>query len=407
MPRDHLKDRTVANAKLPEPPKKYIEYWDTLLPGFGLRVNAGGKRTFMLFIRVNGKQRRQTLGTYPALSLTEARALARERMDEADRGIDRNRQKVLERHAAARRQAATFEVAAAHFIEDYAKAKGLRTWHLMERDILEIFNPVWGALPVAEITRDDIKDLLREKARTAPIRSNRLLALIRKLLNWCVDEGLIETNPASRIVPYGKIQERDRVLSDPEKVLFWNSTGELGEPYASMLKVLALTAQRIGEVSGMRWAELDLAKGEWLIPRERAKRGVANLVPLSPEAVAIIDALPRMNDCVFTSGRAGNRPLSGFSKCKVRIDRLMPDVEPWIFHDLRRTAATAMRELGHDRLTVSGILNHAEVGTTKIYDRYGMAAEKRAALEGWARHLIRLADGDETSNVVELAGAER
>ena len=142
---------------------------------------------------------------------------------------------------------------------------------------------------------------------------------------------------------------------------------------------------------------MEIEGAEWRIPSERSKTGGGHLVPLSPLAMSLIDNLPRFgaDGYVFTT-TDGEKPVSGWSKAKRRLDHLIDEariaagthqIPEWHLHDLRRTSATGMRSLGTDRLVVSKVLNHAEAGITKVYDRYAADREKRNALEAWAVNL--------------------
>jgi integrase len=137
------------------------------------------------------------------------------------------------------------------------------------------------------------------------------------------------------------------------------------------------------------------------LPGARAKSGQGHRVPLSSLALEILGRIPQTGDLVFPS--AHNRPLSGWSKAKARIDALCSEPIPnWRFHDLRRTMATNMRSIGVDRLVVSKLLNHAEAGITRIYDRYSSDPEKAAAMERWSNRLIEIIKNNPVENVVLL-----
>lgn len=417
--RKKLTDTLVKKQALPSQEEAQVEIWDTALPGFGLRLGWKGRRSFMVMTRVHGRQRRFTVGTYPAMSLAEAREAAQKVLTDAAKGIDPKQRQEEERRAAERRRRETFRAVADEFIEDYAKAKGLRTWREMQRTLERDVLPEWGARPVHDITRRDLKELLRRKALTSPAAANKVLEIVRKLYNWALDEEIVDSSPALRVVAPAPTVERERVLSNDELRLFWRATEGLGHPFGPLYRLAGLTAQRRGEVARMQWSQVDLDAGTWVLPAEQAKGGVGHLVPLSPLACRILKDLPRIGPFVFATTPAGDRPPSGFSKAKRRVDQKMQalaeadarkagldpqalePIEAWRIHDLRRTAATRMRELGVDRLTVSKVLNHREAGVTKIYDRFAMDPEKRRALELWAAHIDGLLE-PRPSNVVAL-----
>jgi integrase len=408
-----LTDFAVARAKPPASGR--IEIWDAMLPGFGLRISEKGTKSWVVMYRVRRNSaglRRATLGRYPVLSLAKARERARRIFEAAFDGID-----PAEAQPLAREQAPTFEKVAEQFIGRYAKPKN-RGWKRQQADLAREFTPVWGKKPIDTINRRDLLDVLdRISDRSSPLRANRHLALIRKLFNWCLERGILETSPAANIKPPGREVSRDRVLSDDEIRSVWSCSDAVGHPFGPIFKLLLVTAQRREEVGRMRWADLDMGKGIWTIPRERSKNDVANEVPLSPLALAIIKELPRFEgeDLVFPASNGSGQPASGYSKAKLRLDRLiaarrisdeLPAMPEWWVHDLRRTAASGMARLSVPPHVIERVLNHisgSQAGVAGIYNRYGYLPEKRKALEAWGRYVEELVR-PATENVIQFAG---
>jgi len=227
----------------------------------------------------------------------------------------------------------------------------------------------------------------------APVQANRVFAMLRKLFNWCVDRDILQASPCVRVKPPGRETDRDRVLSDDELKRVWRAAYLLGWPFGPAVKLLILTAQRRNEVAMMRWDEVDLDGALWTIPSEKSKNGRVHQVPLSPTALDIIKALPRMGEVVFTT--SGTKPISGFSKAKVRLDKLS-GVTEWRLHDLRRTATTGMAKMGIGPHVVARILNHGAGtirGVAAVYNRHAYLDERRTALEAWARRVDALVNG--------------
>ena len=395
-----LTDLAVANVKPPASGR--IEIWDAMLPGFGLRISEKGSKSWVVLYHVRGRatgKRRLTLGRYPIISLAKARERARHVFEAASEGIDS-----AEAQSPAREPAPSFEKVAEQFIRRYAKPKN-RGWHRQEVDLAREFTPYWGKRPIDTITRRDVLDALdRISDRVSPLRANRQLALIRKLFNWCLERGLLETSPAANVKPPGREVSRDRVLSDGEIRSVWMCCDAVGHPFGAIFKLLLVTAQRREEVGRMRWADLDLGKGSWTIPRERSKNDVANEVPLPPLALAIINDLPRFEGeaLMFAAANGSGHPASGYSKAKLRLDRMivarrasegLPEMPEWWVHDLRRTAASGMARLGVAPHVIERVLNHisgSQAGVAGIYNRYGYLPEKRHALEAWAVHVLSI-----------------
>jgi integrase len=217
---------------------------------------------------------------------------------------------------------------------------------------------------------------------------------------------MIEVNPVAGLKQPSKERKRDRVLSDVEIYRFWQATGELGFPFGPLLQLLLLTAQRRGELTEMRWSQIDFERAVWTIPAENAKNDRAHEVPLSDIAVEILRSLPRFvrSDIVFTT--TGTTPVSGFGRVKRNLDRRMATHE-WRLHDLRRTAATGMARLGVAPHVIERVLNHISgqiSGVAAIYNRYAYESEKRKALGQWAKHLQMLKEPLERNSM--RSGAE-
>jgi integrase len=194
-------------------------------------------------------------------------------------------------------------------------------------------------------------------------------------------------------------------LTDDELKAVWRSCEELGWPFGSLVRFLILTGQRRGEVAGMRWSELDLAGKAWMLPKERTKNNRAHAVPLSRQAVEILEKAPRfVGEFVFTLD--GETPATGFGQAKTRLDAALTGAPHWTLHDLRRTVATSMARLGVAIPTVEKVLNHKSGsfrGIVGVYQRHDYASEMRAALELWGAHVERLANGP-VDNIIPLAG---
>jgi integrase len=362
-----------------------VDYFDTKPPSLGLRVSSSGRKTWFIMYRSKGRLRRLTLGTYPALSLADARGQAAAARHVVAEGEDPAVQKYDARHALMMADLA------AQYLDMYAKVHK-KSWREDARLLHHEVLPNWGHRKAFDITRRDVIALLdRIVERGAPIQANRVLALIRKLYNWAISRDLLEHNPCLQVKPPGKEHQRDRVLSDDEIRLVWNATEQLDPLIATQLKLRLLTAQRGGEVRTMRWEDVDVASGWWTIPGQIAKNGLAHRVPLSPPAQEILQTLQTIageEPWVFPSHRRPGQPVLDVRKAIHRV---------WVLsgvtfrpHDLRRTAASHMTSLGIARLVVGKILNHAEPGVTKVYDRHSYDAEKRQALNAWAQRIMEL-----------------
>src|SRR5258708_4904917 len=220
-----------------------------------------------------------TIGRYPDLSLADARDRAKIARNEVARGVDPSATKIQLRRAE------TFGELADQFIDDYAKPRK-RTWRIDQGDIgSELAR--WRHVKAADVKRRDVIALLKAIAdRPAPIKANRIQALIRKIYNWAIGRDLVETHPCTGIVPFGKESRRTRVLTNDELVQFWEAAeaswhSATETPAGAILQLELLTAQRGQEVRWMRWSDLDLDRGWWLLPGKSAKNRPTSHVPLT------------------------------------------------------------------------------------------------------------------------------
>jgi integrase len=371
----------------PKPhPDRQLDHWDSKVSGLGLRVSPGGRKTWVLMYRHLARKRRLTLGTYPPLSLADARNAARTQLAKVQMGHDPAAIK-HEAHAAD-----TFSALADRYILEHAVPKKkprsvAEDRKILKRDLL----PAWGSRKAGEIRRRDVIALVDAvAARGARIQANRTLALISTIFNFGVAKEVVEVNPAYRVPKPGLERQRDRVLNESEIHRLWDALDMERPIIAAIFKLALLTSQRFGEVCGMTWDEVDLESGWWTIKAERAKNNLAHRVPLGGVALSILRDLgtQRLGAVFVFPGRRNGQPLGNLQKPMKRLKtRTGIDFK---FHDLRRTAASHMTGLGIPRLVVSKILNHVESGITAVYDRHGYDAEKRSALEKWEGHLLEI-----------------
>ncbi len=422
--RARFSDRLLQSIKPPPAGERPVEHWDELVRGLGFRVGHSGTRSFHVMTRVHGRQVRQVIGPYPATKLKDAREEAGEIIRQARKGVNPREERRQARREAERAQRDTFAAVVEDFIEKYAKPRN-RRWAETHRTFTVNVIPAWGKRPIASITRRDVIELLEKIDRErGPYMSNRTLAAVRRLFSWAVERDVIDTSPAANVKPVGKEVSRDRVLTDDELRAFWKATEGDDYPWAPFLRTLLLTAQRRSEVATMRWQDLDLdsEKPLWSIPRELVKADRVHDVPVVPEIVGILKDLPRhQGPHVFTTGD-GTAPISGFTLAKRRLDEKMVEImheaeeeagdDPetvelprWTLHDLRRSAASHMAQLGFPPHVVGAVLNHSPGGThgiTAIYVRFRYDDERRQALEAWARQLEQIVAGAPPANVVAL-----
>ncbi len=382
---------------------------DSVVPG--LRFIIGTRtRTFRVSPRIGGTQHNIKVYTVTASSLkeageqlAEARDKARQILFDASRGIDPQQAERAARRAALLEQRNTFAQVADNYMAE--KGQHLKSGGELQRKLDKLILPALGDIPVADLTRADIKELFLKKAEATPIAANRMLALIQVILNYAIDEELIDHNPAARI---GKRPEtpRDRYLSAAEIKAFWHGLDAIkSDPQiAHMLKLCLVTGQRRAEVAHMRWCELDLSEAKWELPAERTKAGRPHRVPLSPLAMELIGK-PGPGEHVFTNG--GGRPFHLNAPGQAMAASLpvlgLAD-NPATVHDLRRTFASGMGDLGIPPYVVSRLLNHAMAGVTeRVYYLTALAGEKETAMAAWSNKIMEIVTGKAApKNVVPI-----
>lgn len=386
--------------------------WDDRLPGFGLKITPKGRRTYVVQYRPAGRSqtRRMTLGAHGAPWTTEkARDAAQELLLRVRNGEDPVETARAARAAVDAAKAAAdesrFETVLTSFITLYARPKN-RRWRDAQRIIMFDALPAWEGRTIASITRRDVIELIDCVRGRSPSSARALYAQLRRMFGWCVERMLIEHSPCTGMRGPPPVTSRDRWLTDGEVRLLWRSLEAEGGPFEPLFKLLLLTGQRREEVTGMHWSEVDLERGEWVIPRERSKNAAAHAVDLSPLAVKILRTLPRSHALVFTT--TGFTPLSNHAKARQRFQARMQQLRsadaaaqglasdplrPWTVHDLRRTAATGMAALGVAPHVIEAVLNHrsgARGGLVAVYQHYQHRAERKLALERWSAHMAEL-----------------
>ena len=386
--RKKLTTKTI-DALPPATGKRY-EVRDVLVPGLHIRVSATGRKVWYLAARVEGRMRRVKLGASPVISLSDAR--------QAAQGILRD--VALGKYAESvpgPPEAPTLGDIIPQFIDRHAK-RHTKDWKGTQSVLLRM-KKLHG-MPIDQIKRADVVRELEamiadiEETGGKGTRANRGLAAIKKLYSWCIDQGIVEISPVVALKPLIKEIARDRVLTESELIACWQTAELEGYPFGPCVQMFIVTGQRRGEVSGMRWSELDLESGTWTIPANRAKNATAHIVPLAPLAIEILSAVPRFlgSDLVFTT--TGETPISGFGRFKERLDAAMGDDLPdWRFHDLRRTVATNMAMMGVQPHIIEAVLNHRTgivSGVAAVYNRHAYLDEKREALNRWADRVEEL-----------------
>jgi integrase len=430
-------------ALKPAPTGKRVMVWDAATPHLAARVTDRGHVSFIVVRRRPGDRHPLyvVLGSYPGMKLADARKAAVKTLGEIMAG--RHPAEVAKQAAAERelREAHSLAAAVDAFIED-ERDRNLRSAERTVADLQREWlgrvrdpehrgqwiagkSSIWSARPVSEITRADIIGRLDQiKRANGKHGARHALSAIRQFFNWAADGERygITASPCARIRNKtlgitGRDLKRTRILDDAELLDVWQSAEHLAYPFGKIYQLLMLTGQRLRDIACAKWD--DVADGVLTVPAERYKTGNAQLIPLSPRAIAIFNELPRFTGPhVFTS-TAGARAVSGFSKCKARIDEVIAKrrakdgralMPPWVVHDLRRSVRTRLvGDCGVEAYIAERVLGHALPGLHGVYDQGSHIPQKAAALAAWEKRLLSLVEPSEPAapNVVSADAVAR
>jgi integrase len=431
---------TVLKLKALEARAKPYEVHDPAMIGGYVVAWPTRALSYVLRFRFQGASKKVTLGRFDpdANGLAEIRAKAREaqtqltaaRKPSAD-ALDPAAAKRAARRAATRAVQQERAVAKAakepqadafdKVVETYLGTHGRNLRPSTRKEIARLFAKelgAWAKRRVCEIETADVHALLDAvTARGAEITANRLHSYLRHFFVWAKSRKMIAASPLDGVSKptSEKNRARSRALDDAELAVVWKGAAALGFPFGPFFQLAILLGARRNELSGMQWREIDFDNAVWVLPKERSKNGLQHELPLAPQVVALLEALPRFDGpFVFSSGET---PVSGHSRAKKRLDKSIAAAnggealkEEFVVHDLRRSFATGLQRLGVPMEVTEYCLNHKGenfAGIRGVYQRRNYRAEMRQALERWANHVEALATEQtkESGKVIELLTA--
>jgi integrase len=390
-----LSDKLVTTLALPDG-KADLIHWDRDLKRLGYRLRRSGGnvlRSWVVRYRIGARQRRMTLDT--VLSAEQARAAARKILAEVELGGDPQGDKTMQRVAD------THTVRA--LVEDYLVDKRAELRPRTLRDTTTYltgpyFKPLHG-MAIDKVTRRDVAECLtRIKRERSPIVAGIARAKLSAFFVWCLRQGFTENNPTIGTDAGKRIAPRERVLSDAELAAIWKAAVEIGGDYGAIVRLLLLTGSRRAEVGGMAWSELDLDKGTWTLPAERSKNHRAHVLPVMPLMREVIDGVPRLVSRDQLFGARAHIGFANWGEGKARLDRAAGLAVEWHLHDIRRSVATRMADIGIVPHIIEAVLNHQsghKGGIAGVYNRSSYEREVRAALALWADHIRAIVQGGE------------
>ena len=386
-----MKLTATASLQLPAGKSDAI-YFDDNMPGFGyrLRLGAGGRvmRSWVVQYKHAGTSRRLLLGSAEVIKAEQARSMAKRALGQIANGTDPQ----ADRQERRDRDKHTFKATVADYLEIKRREVRPRTFYEQTRYLAgdQYFKPLFG-LALDQITRKDVASrLTRIKLDSGAVVASRSRAHLSSLFAWALTQGLCDINPVIGTASPKTGKPRERVLSDSELASIWKACGD--DDHGKVVRLLILIGCRRAEIGGICWSEIE--QGVWTLPEARSKNKTAHTLPVLPMMSSIIEAVPHIvnRDQLFGLRGAG---FSGWERGKDALDARL-DLAGWTLHDIRRTCATRMADLGIMPHVVEQILNHQsghKGGIAGIYNRSSYEREVKAALAMWHDHIRTLTDG--------------
>ncbi|MHA7880323.1 MAG: tyrosine-type recombinase/integrase [Saccharospirillum sp.] len=382
------------------------DQWVSDENGLRLLVKPTGSRYWRLKYRFGGKQKTLALGVYPNVSLKEARLRVYDAKQKIAAGIDPSQEKAKAKQDLSNTNDNTLRSVAKewwhHQKGTWTEHHAARVWKRLDDNVLRKI----GGLPVSEINPEQIIAIIRKvEERDALDVSERVLQDIRRVCRYAVQVRLIQVNPAAELGGVLKARKRAHRPSMPKEEMpvflrsleDYNNHGRLLTKLA--LKLLVLTFVRPGELRGARWEEFDLKDQTWRIPGERMKMGTDHIVPLSRQAIEVLETLQPITgqyELVFPSERERARPMSentlGKALRVMGYDGTKPGKSKATPHGFRATASSTLNEAGFNPDAIERQLSHMERnGVRAAYTHHAQYLEERTAMmQQWADYLDKL-----------------
>lgn len=392
-----LTDTAVRNAK---PAEKAVKMFDG--GGLYLEVAPSGGKWWRLKYRVDGKEKRLSLGTYPDVGLKEAR----ERRDQARKmlvqGVDPSEARKSEKAAKVAARLCTFEAVALAWMDKKASKWSEGTHEAVRASLVNHVFPKIGRLAVSRVKPADVRVAVQAiEAAGARDTAGRVFQRIRAVYRYAVSEELTDTDPTSSIKP-DEIFKRHVVkhraaLSERETPQFLRLLKEYqGEPATkSALQLLVLTAVRPGELRGARWEEFDRERALWRIPAERMKMKTEHLVPLSSQALELLASIRPAEDAkgpLFPSPYYPGKPISDGTLNSALSRMGYKGIAT--AHGFRTLFSTCANEAGWNSDVIEKQLAHEERDSVrKAYNRADWLRDRQKLMQWWGEHLAKLARG--------------
>jgi integrase len=353
--------------------------WDSGVNGFGARRQTRGVFYYLRY-RHNGAQIMKSIGRHgspwtPDTARNEAKRLL---------GLAVGGDDPFAKSLAAE----GFGVEVERYLERKRVGMKPRSFEEVKRFLTNHAAPL-AKLRLTDIDRRAIAVLLAEIERTrGPVARNRARSALSAFFGWAITEGLLETNPVQGTAKVNEGASRERVLTQDELRQLWHALGN--GRFADLVRLLLLTGQRRTELGNLQWNEIDLKRKLIVLPPERTKNKRKHELPLSHQALVILERQPRRNSSPFLF--SGVQGYKDWDSAKARLDKRLR-IADWHLHDLRRSCATGMAELGVQPWIIEAVLNHVsghKGGVAGVYNRARYEGEMRDALQRWAQHIAAI-----------------
>lgn len=347
-----------------------------------LSVSYGGSKSWYAITYVAGKPKWTKLGKYPALTLAQARDAAwsyfenpTEFQEQADVG--------------------TFREVAEQWFQRHVVKNQLRSKSEIRRQLEKYVYPTWGSKKFTSIRRPEVAALLDQiEDNNGTGQAGMVFAMIRGIMSWYEGRSESYRTPVVKAMSARfKSNPRSRVLTDEELVVLWSVTED--SRFGSFVRLCLLTAQRQTKVTFIKYDDIS-ADGVWTIATEAREKGNAEKLKLPEMALSIINNLPRLANNPYIFWGRGTKPFNNHAAGKAELDaamlRLVPDMTPWVIHDLRRTARSLLSRAGIRPDISEKVLGHKLSGVEAVYDRHKFEAEKSDALAKLANLIGNILD---------------
>lgn len=387
-----LNNTEVKNAKATE--RATILYDGD---GLELLVNPGGSKLwrFRYYKPFTRKRAMISLGSYPAVSLSEARHLREGARLLLSKDIDPQEHKKTEQLRQKSASENTFQKVAANWFKTKESA-GLATHTLNDiwRSMSKYVFPHIGSMPIANITAQQFIGALEPTHAAGRLETvKRLSQRINEVMDYALNSGLVSVNPAARIGrTFHKPKVKHRPALAPEQLPLLMKTlsyANIGRQTRCLIEWQLLTMTRPAEAAETRWSEIDFDKKEWRIPAGRMKMKREHIVPLSPQAIAILQVMipvSKHRDFVFPGYRNPLEPMNS-QTANMALKR-MGFKDMLVAHGMRSIASTILNEKGFPPDVIEAALAHIDTNEVRrAYNRAQYLDQRRDMMNWWGEYV--------------------